>query len=74
MNLNSDMPKDYYECFAQWHQKFSYPSYENRMLLTAPAQKGEVICFSDADMFILPEEGVFILCDKTPDQADVLMH
>lgn len=34
---------------------------------------GEVVPSSNADMLILSKEGAFILCDKKPDQADVLM-
>ncbi len=41
--------------------------------LTAPAHRGEVVPLSNADIFTLSEEGAFILCDKKPDQADVLM-
>lgn len=38
-------------------------------LLSAPADGAKIVPSSNADMFILSEEGVFILCDKKPDQA-----
>lgn len=38
-------------------------------LLSVPADGAKIVPSSNADMFILSEEGVFILCDKKPDQA-----